>query len=240
MNNDLQDAIRKADLLIKEGKLKSAWKVLVPYQNDPLARKRLLWLKRNRRQALQVGQERNPKSNFRQRYQLHLIIALIVIFGLGILAIYTLSLRETSLPTVPGEATRLTPVSTGSVSPSPSVTEVSPTENYEEVGLQQQVRDWFVTVEGVNNVLSLDIDVPGNEPPLVYAEIAVNPGFNDTRIPDILVQKLNDMLNTTQYSDLVVIINDGQQIVEYMLDLENSGWNQTELSAAMLPTPESS
>ena len=72
-----------------------------------------------------------------------------------------------------------------------------------------------MTVEGVNDVLALDIDVPNDEPPLVYAEIGVMPGYNDTRIPNIFVEKLLTIFDTTSYSDFVVIVNDGTQ----------DGWN---------------
>ena len=240
MNNHLRDAIQQADLLIKEGKFKSARKVLLPYENDPIARKRLVWLEKKQQQALRAGKERNTKSNTRWRYRLYLLMALITIFGLSIVVIYGLSLRETVLPTVAGEATRIISDSTVSVSASPVVTEVLPTEDSQEVGLQQQLRDWFLTVDGVNRVSTLDVDVPGDHPPLVFAEIGVSPGYNDTRIPDVFVQKLNDALNTTQYSDFVIILNDELRIVEYMFDSENIVWHQTELAATTPSTPEPS
>jgi hypothetical protein len=240
VNNHLRDAIQQADLLIKEGKIKSARKVLLPYQNDPMARKRLVWLEKKQQQALRAGKKRNAKSNSRRRYPLYLFMALITILGLSILAIYRLSLPETVPPTVAGEATSIISDSTARVSAGPSATEIPPTEDSQEVGLQEQLRDWFMTVDGVNNVLSLDVDVLSDGPPLVYAEIGVNPGYNDTRIPDIFMQKLNDSLNTTRYSDFVIIINDELRVVEYAFDSENIVWQQTELASTTPSTPDSS
>jgi hypothetical protein len=238
MNKEVRDAIQQADSFIKEEDFKSAWQVLLPYQNDPMARKRLVWLKQKRQQAATAGKERNMKSNVQKRYGQYLFISLLIVFGLGILAIYGLSSRETVLPTAVGEEPSIASDSTVTVLARPSATEVPPTEAAQEVGLQQQLRDWFVGVEGVSQVLTLDVDVPIGDPPLIYAEIVVSPGFNDTRIPDMFVQKLNETLNTTDYSDFVIIVNDELRVVEYRFDSESILWHQTELTSAVPPTAE--
>ncbi len=117
-------------------------------------------------------------------------------------------------------------------------TDVPPTEAPQEVALQQQVRDWVQAVEGVTQVLTLDIDVPGDEPPLIYAELEVEPGFNTTSVPNQLVAKVSEILGASQYSDVVVIMNDGTLVTEYTLNLESGGWNETILtSSAPSSTP---
>ena len=153
-------------------------------------------------------------SSSRQRSYFYVMVALIAFFGVLIAAIYVLSQQETDSPTATA----------------PVATQVPPTEPAQEVELQQQLRDWFMTVEGVNEVKSLDIDVPGDDSPLIYAELNVSPGYNNTSIPNAFVAKLNDTLNVTQYSDFVVIIDDGTQVVEYTLDLKNGVWNETLLN----------
>jgi hypothetical protein len=240
VNNDLQNVIEQADLLIKERKFKSAWQVLLPYQDDPMARERLLWLKQKRQQTQQAGKAQNKQSNYRPRYFRYVLIILPILIGLSILVFYGLPRRETVLPIVVPEVTQVISVPTASVPPSSSPTEVRPTENTQEASLQEQLRDWFVTVEGVKNVLSLDVDVADGEPPLVYAEILVNAGGNDTRIPDRFVQKMNETLNTTQYSDFVIIINDETRIVEYAFDSEKIMWHQTELASTTPTATEAS
>jgi hypothetical protein len=116
---------------------------------------------------------------------------------------------------------------------------VPPTEPPQEVDLQQQLKDWLMTVVGVTDVLSLDIDVPSDESPLVYAELNVSPGYNNTNIPDAIVAKANETLNTTQYSDFVVIINDETLVVEYSLDPETLVWNENVLADNTPPESES-
>jgi hypothetical protein len=171
---------------------------------------------------------RSPFSSRSRRRPVLLIGAsLLGLLGVGIAAIYLLSQQETdSLPADVGTATD-TSVNITATSPA---TAVPPTEPPQEVTLQQQLQDWLKTVVGVNDVLSLDIDVPGDEPPLIYVEISVSPGYNNTSIPDALVAKVNETLNTTQYSDFVVIINDESQTVEYTFDSQNVVWSQTVLS----------
>jgi hypothetical protein len=230
VNDDLQDVIKQADLLIKEGKFKSAWKLLLPYQDDPAARKRLEWLDQKRQRASQAGKEAEARPSS-GRSRLYLVIAVVVILLLGILAVYGLSQRNPPLPTEVAQATSLSVLATQSASATPTPTELPPTENPREVSLQQQLKDWLATVEGVNQVLTFDVDIPGDEPPLAYVEIAVKPGFTDTRIPDAVVQKLNEVLNTTEYSDFVIIMNDGQRAFEYTFDSKNKTWEQVELSA---------
>ena len=61
MNNDVQDAIRQADLLMKEGKYKSARNLLLPYKSDPAIRKRLAWLDQKRQQASQSQTKENAE-----------------------------------------------------------------------------------------------------------------------------------------------------------------------------------
>jgi hypothetical protein len=237
MNDEAKAAIQQADLLIKEGKLNSARKTLLPYRNNPAAYKRLVWLEQKRQQAGQAEKPHNTKSSPRHRYPLLFLSGLVIIFGLGIVAIYALSPRENGLPTIVGEVIPRTPNLAASVSASSLVTQPLESENPEEVGLQQQLRDWFITVDGVHNVLSLDVDVPDDSSPLIYAEIVVSPGYNDTRIPDIFVQKLNETLGTMQYSDFVIILNDNSQVVEYMFDSDNIVWHQTELGSASPSNP---
>jgi hypothetical protein len=117
----------------------------------------------------------------------------------------------------------------------PQPTAVPPTEPPTEVAMQDQLQSWLGSMVGVTQVLSLDIDVPSDEAPLVYAEIAVSEGYNDTNIPDALVAKMNETLNTTQYSDFAVIMNDGSATIEYDFDSQNATWSQTVLSGNPFP-----
>ena len=237
MNNDAQDAIRQADLLMKEGKYKSAWNLLLPYKSDPAARKRLAWLDQKRQQASRAGKKVNTVSNSRQRSRLYILITVVIILGVSGLVIYGLSQQK---PVAPTEVTDSTAVAvaptegvsaTASVVPSATATPIPPTEDSHEVSLQQQLRDWLASVDGVTKVLSFDVDIPGDEPPLAYVEVVVNSGYNDTHIPDEVVQKLNSVLNTTQYSDFAIIMNDGSSTIEYAFDSKSNSWNQTVLAA---------
>ena len=229
MNTDLQDTIQQADRLIKQGQFKSAWRLLLPFQDDAEARKRLIWLKRRQGQRAQgeTVQQTSSATISRRRSALYFAVFLIGILVVGFALIYSLNRPTTGLPDQP--VTEPTAIETAIVSNAPVATVVPPTEPAQEVSLQQQLRDWFMTVEGVNDVLSLDIDVPNDEPPLVYAEIGVMPGYNDTRIPNMFVEKLMTIFDTPSYSDFVVIVNDGTQTVEYILDSETTTWQETAL-----------
>lgn len=230
MNDDLQRVIQEADGFIKNGEFDRAWKLLLPYQQDPTARKRLLWLKQKRQEASQGGQQQaKPKS--RSRYPLYFLGILVIGIGLVLVAINGLSQREAIQPTAVTDSSQAVSETTVPATDVPVATQVPPTENPPEAGLQQQVREWFLTVEGVKEVMSLDIDLPDGEPPLVFAEIAVDAGYNNSHIPETLVQKLNEELNTTQYSDFMIILNDDAQIVEYVLHSDSVGWEQTVLAS---------
>jgi hypothetical protein len=159
-------------------------------------------------------------SGLRPRRRLvYVTVIFLVIIVVGVSAIYALSQEDTE------------PSSTESnLAATLSATNVPPTEAPQEVALQQQLRDWALTMEGVTQVSTLDIDIPENEPPLIYAELEVEAGYNNQSIPNLLITKVNEVLNVTQYSDVTVIINDGTQIIEYTLNPENNTWNQTVLS----------
>jgi hypothetical protein len=186
--------------------------------------------KQKQEQPVPGAQAHRTRSRSRQRSVLYLLVAVIGLAGVSILAVYGLTRKETVSPTQTPGVLHTVADSSVSATATPPATEVPPTEPPKEVSLQQQLRDWFMTVGGVSKVSSLDIDVPNNEPPLVYAEIEVTPGYNDTRIPNIFVGKLNEALATTQYSDFVIIINDGTQVVEYDFDSKNTVWSETLLA----------
>ncbi len=179
------------------------------------------------KQSSRAARSSTSSSRSRRRPVLFIGASLLGLLGVGIAAIYLLSQQETDSPPADVGTTADTSVTVTATSPA---TAVPPTEPPQEVALQQQLRDWLKTVVGVNDVLSLDIDVPGDEPPLIYVEISVSPGYNTTSIPDAFVAKVNETLNTTQYSDFVVIINDETQTVEYTFDSQNVVWSQTVLS----------
>ena len=244
MNNDVQDAIRQADLLMKEGKYKSAWNLLLPYKSDPAARKRLAWLDQKRQQASQSKTKENKGTASQSRTRLFLLVALVIILAIGGFAIYRTTQQNPVPSTQVTDSTALAVAPTEGVTATPFVvltvtaTEIPPTENSQESSLQQQLRDWLATVEGVSQVLSFDVDIPGDEPPLVYVELLATAGHNDTHIPELLVQKLNETLNTTQYSDFLIIINDDQRVIEYRFNSVNNTWEQTELSSSIATTAE--
>jgi hypothetical protein len=243
MNNDLQDVIEQADILIKSRKYKSAWKLLLPYQNEPAARKRLLWLQQKQVKGSKPDPVAEAVPNSRNQRRLYVLVAILVILGLSVLVIYRVSQQAPAapnaagVPTVVGEATQIVLAVTAMPSLIPTATELPPTENSHEVSLQQQLRDWLSTVQGVSQVLSFDVDIPDNEAPLAYVEVNVESGYNDTHIPDEIVQKLNSVLNTTNYSDLTVIMNDVSSIVQYSFDSTVSTWNQVVLAST--PSSES-
>jgi hypothetical protein len=149
-----------------------------------------------------------------------------------IAAIYLLSTQGNDSSPVSGGAATATNMDT-ILTPQP--TAIPPTEPPTEVAMQDQLESWLAGVVGVTQVLSLDIDVPGNEAPLVYAELDVSAGYNDTNIPNALVAKMNETLNTTQYSDFAVIMNDGSATIEYDYDSQTATWSQTVLSGNPYP-----
>jgi hypothetical protein len=161
-----------------------------------------------------------------------LFVGVTLVLAVGIAAIYLLSTRGDNSAPVSGGAATATSVDTV-LTPQP--TAVPPTEPPTEVAMQDQLRSWLAGVVGVTQVLSLDIDVPSDEAPLIYTEIDVDAGYNDTSIPDALVAKVNETLNTTQYSDFVVIMNDGAVTIEYDYDSQNATWSQTVLSGNPYP-----
>jgi hypothetical protein len=161
-----------------------------------------------------------------------LLVGVTLLLAVGIAVIYLLSAQGNDSSPVGGGAATATNANTV-LTPQP--TAVPPTEPPTEVAMQDQLRSWLRSVVGVTQVLSLDIDVPSDEAPLVYAEIDVSEGYNDTNIPDALVAKMNETLNTTQYSDFAVIMNDGSATIEYDFDSQNATWSQTVLSGNPFP-----
>jgi len=246
MSTDLQDIIRQADLLIKEGKYKSAWNLLLPHKADPAVRKRLTWLDQKRKQSTTSENKVNTTTNSGNsgRSRLYVLIALLVILVVGGFGIYRLS-QQNAVPSTPTiEATSAAAVATSTIESataaptivlSPTATDIPPTENGQEVTLQQSLREWLAAVKGVSKVLSFDVDIPGDEPPLGYVEVVVDSGFNDTNIPDQIAEKLKTELKTTEFSDLAVIMSDGSTTTEYDYDSKSSSWNQTQLSSTPKP-----
>jgi hypothetical protein len=245
MNDNAQDAIRQADLLMKEGKYKSARNLLLPYKSDPAARKRLIWLEQKRKQATTSENKVITASNS-GRSRLYILITVVVILLVGGFVIYRLMQQNQNpvTPTQVAESTSSVAVAatesssaTPSVVPSATVTAtpIPPTEDSHEVTLQQQLRDWLGTVDGVSKVLSFDVDLPGDESPLGYVEIVVKSGSNDTHIPDKIVEKLKTELKTTQFTDLAVIMSDGSTTTEYDYDSKANTWNQTVLTFTAVP-----
>ena len=154
-----------------------------------------------------------------------------IVLAIGGFGIYRLTQQNAAPSTQVTDSTAAAVAPNEGVTATPSIvltataTEIPPTEDSQEVNMQQQLRDWLATVEGVSQVLSFDVDIPGAEPPLVYVEVVVNSGFNNTKIPDQIVEKLNTVLNTTQYSDFTVIISDGSTTTEYDYDAASGLWN---------------
>jgi cytoskeletal protein RodZ len=241
MNNDIQDVIHQADLLIKEGKYKSAWNLLLPHKSDPEARKRLVWLEKKRQRASQEVKKVSTEPNSSRRIGLFAVIAVVIILGIGSLIILNFSKQNAASPTTVAETTQDTVISTATafivptIVPSATPTAIPPTEDLKEVSLQQKLRDWLSGVNGVDHVLSFDVDMPGNEAPLAYVEVVVKQGYNDTHIPDQVLQKLDDELNTKDYSDFSIIMSDGSTTTEYDLDAKSHTWNQTVLSFTAVP-----
>jgi hypothetical protein len=157
-------------------------------------------------------------------------VTLVVIVVIA--AIYVLSTRGNDSSPVGGGAATATNANT-ILTPQP--TAIPPTEPPTEVAMQDQLRSWLGSVVGVTQVQSLDIDVPSDEAPMIYAEVDISAGYNDTGIPEAFVGEVNQALNTTQYSDFTVIMNDGTVTIEYDFDSQNGTWSQTVLSGNPYP-----
>jgi len=183
------------------------------------------------------------RHGFRPRslwtYAAYLMLTMLTLAGVGLAALYIASLDESAPSSASSNVAASAPTGTTVRTAAPQATQPPPPEPSQEVELQQQLRDWLVSTTGVTNVLSLDIDVPAGEAPLVYAEIEVSPGYNNTGIPEIFAARLNEALDVTQYSDLVVIIDDGVQTVEYTFDPEARAWNETLLDSHPLSVSQS-
>src|SRR6185369_11769638 len=91
MDNEVQDVIRQADLLIKEGKYKSAWNLLLPYKFDRAVRKRLAWLEQKRQQASQSQTNVSTEDRSEMRTRLYLVIVLVIILLIGGFGVYRLT-----------------------------------------------------------------------------------------------------------------------------------------------------
>lgn len=155
------------------------------------------------------------------------LVVIVVIAG-----IYLLSTRGNDSSPVGGGAVTATNADT-ILTPQP--TAIPPTEPPTEVAMQDRLRNWLGNVVGVTQVQSLDIDVPSDEPPLIYSEVDVSEGYNDTGIPDAFVAEVNQALGTTEYSDFVIIMNDGTVTIEYDYNSQNATWTQTVLSGNPYP-----
>ena len=118
----------------------------------------------------------------------------------------------------------------------PDYVAVAVTEDAEEAQVQNGLRDWFVALDSVDEITSFDVDMPEGEAPLVYIEVVVPPGYNNASIPDAIISKLNEELGTTTYSNFTVIVDDGERVVEYILEVDNATWFENELSYT--PPPE--
>lgn len=167
-----------------------------------------------------------PRSRRRSLPYMAIVLMGILVFGAVAVALLN---RDDDESPGPSNAIPATAAATQESTPLP------PVEPTQEVALQQQLTAWFLTVAGVDSVSSLDVDVPADEPPLVYAEIAVSPGYNDSRIPETLIAHLKELLNTSQFSDVVVIIDDGAHMTEYTLDPASMVWNDNLLSGPSEP-----
>jgi hypothetical protein len=176
--------------------------------------------------------EPGDQSGLRSSRRPVLFAAVTLLLVVIIAAVYLLSTQGNNSSPESGGAATATNMDT-ILTPQP--TAVPPTEPPTEVAMQDQSQSWLASVVGVTQVLSLDIDVPSDEAPLVYAEIDVSEGYNDTNIPNALVAKMNETLNTTQYSDFAVIMNDGSATIEYDFDSQNATWSQTVLSGNPFP-----
>lgn len=181
--------------------------------------------------------EKHPLS--RVRFFVYLTVSALVLAGAALATVYFLPPDDTLPTTDLYDATSATSAPATDSIVAPLATSIPPTEPSEEVAVQNQLRSWFATVSGVTNVHSLDIDMPADEPPLVYVEIDVRPGYNNQRLPETFVAKLNEVLGVTRYSDLVVIIDDGELMIEYTFDSENTVWHETLLTSNALSLSQS-
>jgi hypothetical protein len=248
VSNDLKNVIERADRYLKQGKYRAAWDLLLPYKDQPAARKRLVWLRNKRRAAVQVKESR--PSPRRAPVLLGIVLVIIIVIGAFLILGRGDGYDSSDATDSPNNqvaadqtGTALMSASTPATSDSstalatPATETPVVTEDPQELTLQEQLESWLLDYEGVDNVISLDVDIPEDEPPLAYVELVVFPGNNNTTIPNAFKQHLTESLNTTSYSDFVVIMSDGQQVIEYILNLEDESWQQTPLVSSTPATP---
>ena len=250
MSDDLRNVVQQADEHIKQGEYRAAWELLLPYKDEASARKRLIWLRNKRRAS--AGQTQKHPATRRTPILLGIVLISIIVLG-GFLVLTLQNDDENPEPTsaanldvtdtnTEGEPTAAphTAVDEDAATDIPTPATETPvvTEDPQELSLQEQLETWLLELEGVDSVISLDVDIPEGQPPLVYTELVVFPGNNNTAIPDAFIQHLNDSLDTTTYSDFVVIISDGQAVTEYILNIEDETWQETELTSSTLATPQ--
>lgn len=182
---------------------------------------------------LSAASEPKPLPPSRMRFFAYLALSALVIAGVALAAVYFLSLDDT-VPATGSDNAASAAFASADSTPAPVPTSIPPTEPSEEIEVQDALQSWFATVAGVTNVRSLDIDVPAGEPPLVYAEIDVEPGYSGQQMAETFVTKLNEVLGVTRYSDLVIIIDDGAQVIEYTFDSDDTIWHETLLASNAL------
>ena len=91
------------------------------------------------------------------------------------------------------------------------------------------MREWLINVPDVGEISTLDIDNSSGEPPIVYLEFSVLSETIDDTIPNIVLNKMNEILNTSTYGDFTIIMTNTSQVFEYSLDLTNNEWNRNSL-----------
>jgi hypothetical protein len=102
-------------------------------------------------------------------------------------------------------------------------------ENIEELSLQEEVHSEILALDAVDAIISLDIDLSEDQAPLVYIDLVLNSGYSNVQTADLIKQELNTLLDTTDYSDFVLIASDGLMVMEYKYNAETNTWYENQL-----------
>ena len=151
----------------------------------------------------------------------------------------TSSLQASPAPTNTVEANLVT----AQVQASPVATNIPPTDviitpDAQELSLQEQVQLDLLNLEPVDTIITLDVDLPEGQPPLVYLEVVLQTGYNNIQTIDMIKQQLDSRLNTSQYSDFLLIASDGLRAVEYTLNVGTNTWIENQLLDVTPATPQ--
>jgi hypothetical protein len=145
----------------------------------------------------------------------------------------TNEVTEVSIPVSPtAEATEAftqKPIADNSTSFSSNTAIPTDMENIEELSLQEEVHSEIMALEAVDAIISLDIDLSEGQAPLVYIDLVLNSGYSNVQTADLIKRELNTLLDTTDYSDFVLIASDGLMVIEYKYNAETNTWYENQL-----------